>query len=162
MSLFVKDIAENFIPMLTFCDANEPRIIDSIFTEDSIFNPILKEIKKYDPWYLKFNNSAIFTSSISQFDKMLQNFGMASFIVLIEKSKNLLQKSLDSSKNMLSTRQSIEEDIITFKEKLNKGLSIMQEIESTRTQMEKNAKKIKDSKNFTYKVKVTKFNKIDQ
>ena len=87
---------------------------------------------------------------------------MASFIVLIEKSKNLLQKSLDSSKNMLSTRQSIEEDIITFKEKLNKGLSIIQEIESTRTQMEKNAKKIKDSKNFTYKVKVTKFNKIDQ
>jgi len=63
---------------------------------------------------------------------------------------------------MLSTRQSIEEDIIAFKEKLNKGLSIMQEIESTRTQMEKNAKKIKDSKNFTYKVKVTKFNKIDQ
>ena len=87
---------------------------------------------------------------------------MASFIVLIEKSKNLLQKSLDSSKNMLSTRQSIEEDIITFMEKLNKGLSIMQEIESTRTQMEKNAKKIKDSKNLTYKVKVTKFNKIDQ
>ena len=87
---------------------------------------------------------------------------MASFIVLIEKSKNLPQKSLDSSKNMLSTRQSIEEDIITFKEKLNKGLSIMQEIESTRTQKEKNAKKIKDSKNFTYKVKVTKFNKIDQ
>lgn len=87
---------------------------------------------------------------------------MASFIVLIEKSKNLLQKSLDSSKNMLSTRQSIEEDIIAFKEKLNKGLSIMQEIESTRTQKEKNAKKIKDSKNFTYKVKVTKFNKIDQ
>lgn len=87
---------------------------------------------------------------------------MASFIVLIEKSKNLPQKSLNSSKNMLSTRQSIEEDIIAFKEKLNKGLSIMQEIESTRTQKEKNAKKIKDSKNFTYKVKVTKFNKIDQ
>lgn len=87
---------------------------------------------------------------------------MASFIVLIEKSKNLPQKSLNSSKNMLSTRQSIEEDIIAFKEKLNKGLSIIQEIESTRTQKEKNAKKIKDSKNFTYKVKVTKFNKIDQ
>ena len=87
---------------------------------------------------------------------------MASFIVLIEKSKNLPQKSLNSSKNMLSTRQSIEEDIIAFKEKLNKGLSIMQEIESTRSQKEKNAKKIKDSKNFTYKVKVTKFNKIDQ
>lgn len=35
----------------------------------------------------------------------------------------------------------------------------MQQIESTRTQIEKNEKKIKDSKNFTYKVKVTKFKK---
>ena len=79
---------------------------------------------------------------------------MASFIVLIEKSKNLPQKSLNSSKNMLSTRQSIEEDIIAFKEKLSKGLSIMQEIESTRTQMEKNAKKIRTVKILLIKLKL--------
>ena len=46
MSLFGKDIAENFIPMLTFCDADEPQILDSLVAKDSIFNPILnaKEI----------------------------------------------------------------------------------------------------------------------
>lgn len=161
MSLFGKDIAENFIPMLTFCDANEPQIIDSLIAEDSIFSPILEEIKKYDPWYLKFNNSAIFTSSISQFKKLFWDLGMASFTVFIEKLKNLPQKSLDSSRNVLRARQSIEEDIIDFKLKLNEGLSIMKQIESTRTQLEKNEKKIKDSENFTYKVKVTKFKKID-
>jgi hypothetical protein len=89
------------------------------------------------------------------------DLGMASFKVFIEKIKNLPQKSLDSSKNVLRARQSIKEDILHFKEKLDEGLKIMQEIESTRAQVEKNEKKIKDSQNFTYKVKVTKFRKID-
>ena len=70
MPLFGKDIAENLIPMLTFCYANVPQILDSLVDGDSIFIPILKTIKKYDPWYLKFNNSAIFTSFISQFNKL--------------------------------------------------------------------------------------------
>ena len=100
MFLFGKDIAENFIPMLTFCDADEPQILDSLVAKDSIFNPILTAIQKYDPWYLKFNNSAIFTSSIGQFNKMFWDLGMASFVVFIEKLKNLPQKSLESSKNV--------------------------------------------------------------
>ena len=161
MSLFGKDIAENFIPMLTFCDANEPQILDSLKSKDSIFKPILSAIQQYDPWYLKFNNSAIFTSSISQFNKMFWDLAMASFKVFIEKLKNLPSKSLESSRDVLRARQSIEEDIIDFKKKLDEGLLIMQEIESTRTQIEKNEKKIKDNQNFTYKVKVTKFKKID-
>ena len=101
MSLFGKDIAENFIPMLTFCDANEPQILKSLTAPDSIFIPILEAIKKYDPWYLKFNNSAIFTSSISAFNKLFWELGMASFKVFIERLKTLTQKSLESSKNVL-------------------------------------------------------------
>ena len=135
MSLFGKDIAENFIPMLTFCDANEPQILDSLKAKDSIFKPILNAIQKYDPWYLKFNNSAIFTSSISQFNKMFWDLAMASFKVFIEKLKCLPSKSLESSKEVLKARKSIEEDIIFFKQKLDEGLSIMQEIELTREQI---------------------------
>ena len=160
MSLFGKDIAENFIPMLTFCDAEDPQILDSLLAKDSVFNPILNAIKKYDPWYLKFNNSAIFTASISQFNKMFWDLGMKSFIVFIEKLKTLPQKSLESSRNVLRQRQSIEEDIIDFKKKLDEGLSIMQQIESTKAEVQKNERKIKDSKNFTYKVKVTKFKTV--
>lgn len=62
---------------------------------------------------------------------------MASFEVFIEKIKNLPQKSLDSSKNVLRARQAIEEDSLHFKTKLDEGLLIMQEIESTRDQVEK-------------------------
>ena len=161
MSLFGKDIAENFIPMLTFCDANEPQILKSLTAHDFIFIPILEEIKKYDPWYLKFNNSAIFTSSISAFNKLFWELGMTSFKVFMEKLKNLPKKSLGSSKNVLKARQAIEEDIIDFKDKLDEGLRIMEEIEKTRELVEKNEKKIKDSKNFTYTVKVKKFKQID-
>ena len=100
MSLFGKDIAENFIPMLTFCDANEPQILKSLTAPDSIFIPILEAIKKYDPWYLKFNNSAIFTSSISAFNKLFWELGMASFKVFIERLKTLTQKSLDFIKDL--------------------------------------------------------------
>ena len=143
MSLFGKDIAENFIPMLTFCDANEPQILKSLTAPDSIFIPILEAIKKYDPWYLKFNNSAIFTSSISAFNKLFWELGMASFKVFMEKLKNLPQKSLESSKNVLKARQAIEEDIIAFKDKLDEGLRIMEEIEKTRELAEKKEKKNK-------------------
>ena len=161
MSLFGKDIAENFIPMLTFCDANEPQILKSLTAPDSIFIPILEAIKKYDPWYLKFNNSAIFTSSISAFNKLFWELGMTSFKVFMEKLKNLPKKSLESSKNVLKARQAVEEDIIDFKDKLDEGLRIMEEIEKTRELVEKNEKKIKDSKNFTYTVKVKKFKQVD-
>ena len=161
MSLFGKEIAENFIPMLTFCDANEPQILDSLKAKDSIFHPILKAIQKYDPWYLKFNNSAIFTSSISQFNKMFWDLAMASFKVFIEKLKCLPSKSLESSKEVLRARKSIEDDIIFFKRKLDEGLAIMQEIESTRVQIQKNEQKIKDNENFTYTVKATKFRQKD-
>ena len=86
---------------------------------------------------------------------------MASFNVFIEKLKTLPQKSLESSKNVLKTRQAIEEDIKDFKVKLDEGLSIMDEIEKTRELVKKNEKKIKDSKNFTYTVKVKKFKQVD-
>lgn len=93
MSLFGKDITDNFIPMLTFCDAKEPQILKSLIAPDSIFIPILKAIKVYDPWYLKFNNSAIFTSSISPFNKLFWDLGMSSFKVFMEKLNSLPQKS---------------------------------------------------------------------
>jgi len=78
----------------------------------------------------------------------------------IEKLKNLPQKSLESSKNVLRQRQYIEEDIIDFKKKLDEGLEIMHDIESTRVQIQKNEQKIKDSKNFTYTVKVAKYKEV--
>ena len=140
MSIFGKDIAEKFIQMLTFFKANEPQILKSLTATDSIFISILLEIKKYHPWYLKFKNSAIFTSSISPANKLFWNLGIAVFTVFIEKLKTLPQKSLESSTNVLKARKAIEENIKDFKVKLDEGLRIMYKIEKTKEQIEKNEK----------------------
>ena len=161
MSIFGKDIAEKFIQMLTFFNANEPQILKSLTATDSIFISILLEIKKYHPWYLKFKNSAIFTSSISPANKLFWNLGMAVFTVFIEKLKTLPQKSLESSKNVLKAMKAIEENIKDFKVKLDEGLRIMDKIEKTKFTIRKKRKKLKDSKNFINTVKVKKFKQID-
>ena len=64
VSLFGNDIAENFIPMLTFCDGKEPQILASLLDNESTFKKsIYEHIKDNNPWYLQFNNSAIFESN---------------------------------------------------------------------------------------------------
>ena len=47
--------------MLTFCDGEDPQIIGALQSQDCIFSTIIPEID--EPWYLKFNNSAIYADS---------------------------------------------------------------------------------------------------
>lgn len=58
LALFGKDIAENFVCMLTFCDNSDPPALTSLTSKESPFSDVKKQIK--DPWYLKFNNSALY------------------------------------------------------------------------------------------------------
>ena len=61
LSFFGNDIAENFIPIFTFSDSQKPSIINSLLENKSIFRKFIYEhIKKYNPWYLQFNNSIFF------------------------------------------------------------------------------------------------------
>ena len=53
VSLFGNDIAENFIPMLTFCDGKEPQILAYLLDDESTFKKsIYIHIKMNNPWYL--------------------------------------------------------------------------------------------------------------
>ena len=79
----------------------------------------------------------------------------------MQNSEHFSQVLLESSKNVLKARKAIEENIKDFKVKLDEGLSIMDEIEKTRELVKKNEQKIKDSKNFTYTVKVKKLKQVD-
>lgn len=64
VSLFGNDIADNFIPMLTFCDGKEQQILASLLDEKTIFKKsIYDHIKDKSPWYLQFNNQAILESN---------------------------------------------------------------------------------------------------
>lgn len=78
--MYGKDIAENFICMLTFCDGGKPNVVEGLSHEESIFADLIPMIKK--PWYLEFNSSALFENSegATPFTKMFWEIGMQSFI----------------------------------------------------------------------------------
>jgi hypothetical protein len=44
--------------MITFCDDEEPQVKTALEAKDSPFASVKESIK--EPWYLKFNNSALY------------------------------------------------------------------------------------------------------
>lgn len=77
--MYGKDIAENIVCMLTFCDGGKPQIVDALadpgdpnFVDPqtrkkdplppSIFYDLIPKIK--EPWYLQFNSSALYSSNV--------------------------------------------------------------------------------------------------
>jgi len=44
--------------MITFCDGHEPPILQGLISVDSPFYDVKNQIR--DPWFLRFNNSAIY------------------------------------------------------------------------------------------------------
>ena len=78
LDLFGKDLLENFIIMLTFCDGKEPEAVKALKKEGSILDKIIPHIK--GNLYYKFNNSAIYSDDINdEFTQMFWKSGMKSF-----------------------------------------------------------------------------------
>ena len=77
--MYGKDIAENFICMLTFCDGGKPQVLDALQDKSSVFSDLIPLIK--NPWYLKFNSSALFESSVNctKFTQMFWDIAEHSF-----------------------------------------------------------------------------------
>jgi hypothetical protein len=61
VGIFGKDIEKNILPLITFCDANEPPVIHNLKAPTSFFHDIFNNLE--DPWYLKFNNSGFFNKN---------------------------------------------------------------------------------------------------
>ena len=38
LEIYGKDVAENFISMITFCDGDNPKILEALMDETSLFN----------------------------------------------------------------------------------------------------------------------------
>ena len=149
MNLFGKDVAENFIAMLTFCDGKEPQIIDALKSKDSMFYTILPHLQ--EPWYLKFNNSAIFATIKDKFTEMFWQLGMDSFKIFLQKILALPRKSLVSTREVLKTRESIENTILNLRPKLDAGLTLMESYKKQIKTIEMNKDIINQAKNFKIK-----------
>ena len=134
IKLFGNNVAENFIIMMTFCDAQEPPLKHALISTESDFFPILKLLKDKINWFLKFNNSAIFATNKNKFNEMFWKLGMENFENLVKKLHSLSQKSLTLTNEVLNKRKQLNITVEGLIPQLNLGLS---KLESIRQQLEK-------------------------
>ena len=155
VSLFGKDIADNFIPMLTFCDGKDPQILASLLDDESTFKKtIYPQIKDRTPWYLQFNNSAIFESNREgKFTELFWELGMDSFKLFFTKLSSLKSKSLNHSKNVLKLREKMQNKILALRPKLDQGLNLIEVMKQEINVLKINADLINKTKNFKIKTK---------
>ena len=126
MKLFGKDIAENFIAMLTFSDGGEPQVLDSLKSKNSGFDIVIPKIQ--GQWYLKFNNSAIYSEDDNDFNLIFWKLSMDNYQQFMTKLVSLPQKSLRLSKDVLKLRKELEIIIENLSKELNVGLTRMESL----------------------------------
>ena len=160
LDLFGKDVQENFVAMLTFCDGKEPQIVAALKEKDSIFDKIIPHIK--GNWYYKFNNSAIYSDDVDdEFTQMFWKLGMKSFEGFISQLLKIPRKSLTQSKEVLKERQSLENSIKNLSDELQRGLVTMESIRQTLEAIQNAHLNLNASKGFVVKTKVTVWKSID-
>ena len=157
MSLFGKDVGENFMAMLTFSDGQVPNIVKALESPESIFSEIRDQIQ--DPWYLTFNNSGIFNGIEQKFTKSFWDLGMASYHSFLGKLKMLPEKSLFLSRQVLELRKQLETTIIGLRPQIDKSLVIIENIRKEIEYIKANKDKIDQFKNFEYQYKEPKITK---
>ena len=155
ISLFGNDIADNFIPMLTFCDGQEPQILASLLDDESLFKKsIYHHIKDKTPWYLQFNNSAIFESNrTGKFIELFWEIGMDNYKLLFTKLNSLKSKSLNLSKNVLAIREKMYNQIISLSPKLDQDSLLIETIKKEINEIKINIDLINKARNFKIKTK---------
>ncbi len=150
LNLFGNDIKENFVFMLTFCDANKPSIIKSLESDKSLFKDVIPFIRK--PYYYKFNNSAIFTDNIENEDDdedfgMIQMFwklGMDNFEKFLNRIKVMNSKSLRLTKEVLKKRKQLETTILGLNNRVTQALSKIDNIKNVFNKFKQIQGNIKD------------------
>ncbi|BFU26587.1 hypothetical protein conserved [Entamoeba histolytica] len=160
INLFGKDVKKNFVAMLTFCDGEKPQVINALQSKDCIFSTIIPEID--EPWYLKFNNSAIYSDNTEdEFTQMFWKLGMKNFDDFITKLVKLPRISLEQSREVLKRREQIKAQLDAIKISLNIGFSKMNEINQICKQLYLNREKVKNNENFTITTTETVKKRVD-
>ena len=162
ISIFGNDIAENFIPMITYADKNKPQIIDALLDKESLFRKSIYDyIKDNDDWYFKFNNSFILANDKDIEEEIHWDMGMASFKKFLLKLNSLKAKSLINTKEVLEIRERMEKRILALRPLLDEGLSIMEAIRKEINFIKIHGDVINKTRNFKIKSKRTKFKEED-
>ena len=157
--LFGDDMKKVFIAMLTFTDGGKPQILDALQDEKCLFNQVLSSIGK--DWYFKFNNSGIFEKNENDVLNITYwNIGMNSFKLFNDKLKTLPKITLTSTRRVLVLRSNLNHKIKILSKKLKEGLDKMEESKQIYKIISDIKGDIKDSRNYTKKIKVIKTKQV--
>ena len=120
LNLFSENMKENFMALLTFCDGRIPQIVDALEDSNSVLSKLIPCLNK--PWYLKFNNSAIFNDNLEEkFTKMFFTMNMKSFEEFKQRLVRMPKKSLNQTKQVLEERNKLEKYGEILTNKLSEG-----------------------------------------
>jgi hypothetical protein len=111
---------KNFIALITFCDGGIPQVVDALKDSNSVLSKLIPCLNK--PWYLKFNNSAIFYDNLEEtFTKMFFTMNMKSFEEFKQRLVRMPKKSLNQTKQVLEERNKLEKYGEILTNKLSEG-----------------------------------------
>lgn len=136
LSIFGKDVENNFFMMITFADGKNPPVLDAIekaqITYDSFF---------------KFNNSAPFAdNSKGGFDEMFWQMGRESFKDFFAKFSTTNSVSLQLTNEVLKEREQLENLVEGLNPQIKVGLAKIEEMDQEKRVLVKHEVDIKHNK----------------
>uniref|UniRef100_A0A1B8Y0R3 Fibronectin type-III domain-containing protein n=1 Tax=Xenopus tropicalis TaxID=8364 RepID=A0A1B8Y0R3_XENTR len=153
-SIFGKDIKDNIMVLINFCDGGKPPVLEAIQSAE-IGCP---NDQHGDPAHYKFNNSALFannqTSSIG-FDKMFWDMGATSLGTFFSALSKMETKSLKLTKEVLQERKQLENNVQALQRQINAGLTKLEELRKTQSVLQQNKVLMEANKDFQIEVEIT-------
>ncbi|PAA84769.1 hypothetical protein BOX15_Mlig027469g1, partial [Macrostomum lignano] len=156
LSLFGRDVGGSIYILVTFADANEPPVLES-----------LKEAKIPYNMHIKFNNSAVFAkksqggSMAGSFNKLFWDMGMESFKDFFQHVQGMQAKSLTLTKDVLQARERLQVKIVAIKTQIDLSLGVLNRLEAEIDVIKRHSADIKRNKDFTYSVEEEKAVHVD-
>ena len=155
LSTFGKDIASNIFLMVTFADGSKPPVVTAVTAAQIPFSE-----------YFTFNNSSLFIKDDSDgddmsFGEMFWTMGFQSLQDFFTKLTTVKPQSLQLTKEVLEEREQLETIIQGLQQKINTGLSKIDELQQEKQILKQREADILANKTFTYELKVSKPRKID-
>ncbi|XP_032903459.1 uncharacterized protein LOC116990043 [Amblyraja radiata] len=166
LSIFGKDIAENFLIMLTFADGQRPPVLE-VLKADQV--PCHKDEKGL-PVYFKFNNSAIFAQrptsgdegrsddsgeEDNDFNQVLWKMGTNSMKKFFAALSMMQARSLCLTKEVLKERRQLESVVAGLPTLIQAGLTKLEELKKSKQVLNQNQSNLDENKDFEYEVDVT-------
>ena len=151
LSVFGRDVENNFFMMITFADGKNPPVLEAI--ENAQIS--------YDSFF-KFNNSALFADNAKDgIDEMFWQIGQESFKHFFAKLSTTNNVSIQLTRQVLKEREQLEALIEGLNPQIKRGLGKIEEIRQKKRILEQYEAEIEQYKEFECFVDVMKVEQTD-